>query len=190
MCHVSCVPCHVSCVNCHMSQVFWFLFILIEWKEKNRQSGRASWWRVCFQRGIPYLTVHSSTDCTLKHILYFTVYWNVNCYCKSFHTKTTKWLAYFSWNTSLFYNVYTLYCTMYYTLKFALYFILTLYCTVHKTVLYNIFGSLHIPVLRAVYSVFNKNLNTVKRGLKMDFFNTRMCFSKFWEQQKKFTFWG
>ena len=31
-----------------------------------------------------------------------------------------------------------------------------------------------------------KSLYTVKRGFKMDFFHTRMCFSKFGEQQKKF----
>ena len=31
-----------------------------------------------------------------------------------------------------------------------------------------------------------KSLYTVKRGFNMDFFNTRMCFGKFWEQQKKF----
>ena len=33
----------------------------------------------------------------------------------------------------------------------------------------------------------SKSLFTVKRGFKMDFFNTRMCFGKFWEQQKKFS---
>ena len=52
---------------------------------------------------------------------------------------------------------------------------------------------------------FLKSLYTVKRGSKMDFFNTRMCFGNFWEQQikfwdtkffvveivvKNFTFWG
>ena len=26
----------------------------------------------------------------------------------------------------------------------------------------------------------------MKRGFTMDFLNTRMCFSKFWEQQKRF----
>ena len=26
----------------------------------------------------------------------------------------------------------------------------------------------------------------MKRGFKMDIFNTRICFGKFWEQQKKF----
>ena len=31
-----------------------------------------------------------------------------------------------------------------------------------------------------------KSLYTVKRGFKRDFFNTRMCFGKLWEQQKKF----
>ena len=31
-----------------------------------------------------------------------------------------------------------------------------------------------------------KSLYTVKRGFQMDFFNTRICFGKFLEQQKKF----
>ena len=54
MCHVSRVTCHISCVTCHMSQ---------KKKEKNRKkkkknlrkSGRASWLRVCYQRGLPRL---------------------------------------------------------------------------------------------------------------------------------------
>ena len=33
---------------------------------------------------------------------------------------------------------------------------------------------------------FLKSLYTVKRGSKIDFFNPRMCFVKFWEQQMKF----
>ena len=33
---------------------------------------------------------------------------------------------------------------------------------------------------------FLKSLYTVKRGSKMDFFNTRICFGKLWEQQMKF----
>ena len=32
---------------------------------------------------------------------------------------------------------------------------------------------------------FKKSLYTVNRGFKINFFNTRMCFGKFWEQQKK-----
>ena len=37
MCHMSHVPCPVSRVMCHMS----------------KQNSEASWWRVCFQRGLP-----------------------------------------------------------------------------------------------------------------------------------------
>ena len=43
-CHMSCVTCHVSCVTCHMSHLIFFL-----------QSGVASWWRVCYQWGLPCL---------------------------------------------------------------------------------------------------------------------------------------
>ena len=32
---------------------------------------------------------------------------------------------------------------------------------------------------------FLRSLYTVKRGFKIDFLNTRMCFGRFWEQQKK-----
>ena len=47
-CHVSYVTCHLSCVICHMSHVIIFLY-----HEKIiGQSGGASRWRVCYQRGL------------------------------------------------------------------------------------------------------------------------------------------
>ena len=63
--YVSCVMCHVSRVTCRMSKNF-FLHDFIKKKiklnkkkylllEKNGQSGGASWWRVCYQRGLPRL---------------------------------------------------------------------------------------------------------------------------------------
>ena len=51
MCHVSHVTCHVSCVTCHMSHVIFFFFYV----KKIGQSGGASRWRVCYQRGLPRL---------------------------------------------------------------------------------------------------------------------------------------
>ena len=59
-CHMSCVMFHMSGVRCHVAHVtcqvshvmyqlfssFFFLF----W-----QSGGASWWRVCYQQGLPRL---------------------------------------------------------------------------------------------------------------------------------------
>ena len=51
-CHVSYFTGHVSCVTCHMSHVmchFFHVFLL--------QSGEASWWRVCYQRGVPRLVL-------------------------------------------------------------------------------------------------------------------------------------
>ena len=58
MLHMSCVTCHLSCVKCHVSPVtcpniyiFFFCFTLIFFW----QSGGASWWRVCYQQGLPRL---------------------------------------------------------------------------------------------------------------------------------------
>ena len=46
-CHLSPVKCHLSHVTCQMSKKSYPL--------KNGQSGVASWWRVCYQRGLPRL---------------------------------------------------------------------------------------------------------------------------------------
>ena len=47
MFHASCVTCHVSCVTCQVScDIFSSSFSFL-------QSGAASRWRVCFQRGLP-----------------------------------------------------------------------------------------------------------------------------------------
>ena len=58
MCHMSCVTCHVSgvtCqvshVSCHMSRKKIYIFFL------PGQSGEASRWRVCYQRGQPRLVL-------------------------------------------------------------------------------------------------------------------------------------
>ena len=58
-CHISGVTCHMSCVTCHMSQ-FFFLFYLFIYLFFG-QSGEASRWRVCYQRGLPRL-VFSNMD--------------------------------------------------------------------------------------------------------------------------------
>ena len=39
------VTCHMSHVTCHMSLFFYFFLL----------SGETSWWRVCYQRGLPRL---------------------------------------------------------------------------------------------------------------------------------------
>ena len=53
------VTCHVSPVTCHMSHVNFFFYIKKTQKkipsEKIGQSGGASRWRVCYQRGLPRL---------------------------------------------------------------------------------------------------------------------------------------
>ena len=48
-CHVSHVTCHMSRVTSHMSLFFSSFFSFFG------QSGRAYWWRVCYQRGLPRL---------------------------------------------------------------------------------------------------------------------------------------
>ena len=59
--HLSHVKCHVSHVKCHRSQVtcqmlqfiyiyIYFVVVVFFW-----QSGKASQWRVCYQRGLPRL---------------------------------------------------------------------------------------------------------------------------------------
>ena len=62
-CHVSCVTCHVSNVtyhlphvNRHLSPVTFHFF----WGKKMKNGG-ASWWRVCYQRGLPRL-VYQQTE--------------------------------------------------------------------------------------------------------------------------------
>ena len=56
MCHMSCVTCQVSLVICHMlnvtrhmSQVKFFLYFFCG------ESVGVSWWKVCYQRGLPCL---------------------------------------------------------------------------------------------------------------------------------------
>ena len=70
-CHVSRVTCHVSRVTCHMSHVTCHMskkMSYSEEKNKNKklflyttknigQSGGASQWRVCYQRGLPRLVL-------------------------------------------------------------------------------------------------------------------------------------
>ena len=44
------VRCHVSGVTCQVLHVIFFLYLFFF-----LQSGGASWWRVCYQRGLPRL---------------------------------------------------------------------------------------------------------------------------------------
>ena len=62
MCHVSRVTCHVSPVTCQMSPVICKQNLKQKSKtklsfKKIGQSGGASWWRVCYQRGLPRLVL-------------------------------------------------------------------------------------------------------------------------------------
>ena len=57
MCHVSCVMCHVSPVTCqiiflHNTKEKKLFFCILK---KIGQSGGASRWTVCYQRGLPRL---------------------------------------------------------------------------------------------------------------------------------------
>ena len=63
-CHLSRVTCHLSHVTCHLSHVkkkkitfflFKKIYISIYTLTKIGKIGGASWWRVCYQRGLPRL---------------------------------------------------------------------------------------------------------------------------------------
>ena len=62
--YVSCVTFHMPPVTCHIFVLFCFFDIFFTKKikikygifhKKNGQSGGDSWWRVCYQRGLPRL---------------------------------------------------------------------------------------------------------------------------------------
>ena len=52
--------CHVSRVTCHMSILFFYF------TKKIGQSDGASWWRVCYQRGLPRLVSDSLSHPLVK----------------------------------------------------------------------------------------------------------------------------
>ena len=56
--------CHMSHITCHMSHVsFLFLFIIpFFW-----QNGGATWWRVCYQKGLPHLVLVLFNALMKKH---------------------------------------------------------------------------------------------------------------------------
>ena len=74
MCHMSGVRCHVSRVTCHVSRVMCHIFIFFY---MFLQRGEISWWRVCYQRGLPRLVlecvnVEASRSYECSHSLSFS----------------------------------------------------------------------------------------------------------------------
>ena len=67
VCHMSYVRCQVSHARCHMS-LYWFFLLL------NLKSCRASWWRVCYQPGLPRLVLTQSNTVYDVNRVQFTVY--------------------------------------------------------------------------------------------------------------------
>ena len=56
--YVSCVMCHMSHVTCHVSHITSKFFFHLKKKLSLKiigPSGGTSWWRVCYQRGLPRL---------------------------------------------------------------------------------------------------------------------------------------
>ena len=53
MCHMLHVMCHILCVTCHILCVMFHNFI----SNFFGQNGRASWWRVCYQQGLPRIVL-------------------------------------------------------------------------------------------------------------------------------------
>ena len=63
-CHMSHVTCHMSRVTCHLSPVgiFFLIFRNFFFVIFFGISGGASWWRVCYQRGLPRLVYSCSLE--------------------------------------------------------------------------------------------------------------------------------
>ena len=72
MCHVSRVTYHVSCVTCHVSPVMCQHIFL--------QSGGASWWRVCYQWGLPHQVL---IDSLIHSVTYSSKYSSTKLYSKT-----------------------------------------------------------------------------------------------------------
>ena len=71
MYYVSCVKCQVPGVTCHLSPVTSHMFFFIKKTKKQHyiypsekigQSGGASRWRLCYQRGLPCLVLDSISE--------------------------------------------------------------------------------------------------------------------------------
>ena len=81
MCHVSCVMCHMSQVKCHMSHFFLFFFIYLFYFYLFGQGGEAYRWRVCDQRGLPWLvfliwrSVQKRLWCSLRIVFLKGLIW-------------------------------------------------------------------------------------------------------------------
>ena len=76
-CHVSCAMCHILRVTCHMSHDYFFIIFF-------GQSGKARWWRVCYQRGLPRLVF---TLCMFQKLEYQP----------HFHLPTLSCISHFFW---------------------------------------------------------------------------------------------
>ena len=56
-CHLSLVTCHLLHFTCHLSYLTFFQYIFLFIKKKIWQICWASWWRVCYQRGLARLVI-------------------------------------------------------------------------------------------------------------------------------------
>ena len=84
MCHVLRITCHVSPVTCHLSSVKIFFI-----PKKFLQSGGASSWRVCYQRGLPYLVL---IDSWIHSVTYSSKYSSTKLYSKTARARELKLL--------------------------------------------------------------------------------------------------
>ena len=72
ICHMSGVRCQVSGVRCQVSGIrcqasdFFFFFLLFFLLFFIGQSGEASWWRVCYHRGLPRAAVGHFSNVNFK----------------------------------------------------------------------------------------------------------------------------
>ena len=94
-CHLSPFTCHKSPVTCHMSKDFFYIFFIKGFYfvplKKNKKSGGASRWRVCYQRGLPravFIDILEKRDIQLLSPSYF--FFNIIFYVFEFHFNMDK----------------------------------------------------------------------------------------------------
>ena len=68
-CHVSHITCDISRVTCHVSHVTCHVSHIEEkkFRKKNGKFGGTSWWRVCYQQGLPRLVSSEHYNNYSKH---------------------------------------------------------------------------------------------------------------------------
>ena len=78
---MSCVMCHMSRTTCHI--LYSFIFFYFSYIFFSKQSGGASWLRVCYQRGLSRLDSRAKT----LYVLIRVTLWSTQAICHFFQIK-------------------------------------------------------------------------------------------------------